>query len=123
MESQLSLKKHLLHLEQKLLKPEIRTSRQELTKLLADEFFEFGSSGHIWYRKDGISEEGIGVVKMTLYDFDIHQLSSDSVLATYRTFNEETMQHTLRSSIWKFKDERWQMFFHQGTKTKDRQRF
>lgn len=85
MESQLSLKKHLLHLEQKLLKPEIRTSRQELTKLLADGFFEFGSSGHIWYRKDGISEKGIGVVKMTLYDFDIHQLSSDSLLllATY----------------------------------------
>lgn len=26
-------------------------------------------------------------------------------------------EHTLRSSIWKYRDNRWQMFFHQGTKT------
>lgn len=39
MESQLSLKEYLRHLEKKLLKPEVCTSRQELIKLLADEIF------------------------------------------------------------------------------------
>lgn len=115
--SEPSLKEHLRLLEEMLLRPEIRTSREELTKLLSDDFFEFGSSGNVWRKKDGISEHGIGVVKMTLSDFEIHPLSDDTVLTTYRIFNEVKMEHTLRSSIWKFRDGRWQMFFHQGTKT------
>lgn len=117
MESESSLKEHLRQLEGKLLQPEVRTSPEELTKLLADDFFEFGSSGNVWYRKDGIGDEGIGVVKMTLSNFAIHPLSDDTVLTTYRIFNEISLQHTLRSSIWKCRDGRWQMFFHQGTKT------
>jgi hypothetical protein len=64
--SEASLKDHLLELEHELLKPEIRTSREALSKLLADDFFEFGSSGEIWRISDGIGEEGIGIVEMTL---------------------------------------------------------
>lgn len=55
---------------------------------------------------------------MTLSNFEIHQLSEDTVLTTYRIYNEIKMEHTLRSSIWKYRNGRWQMFFHQGTKTK-----
>jgi hypothetical protein len=63
------------------------------------------------------SEEGLGVVKMILSNFELHPLSTDTVLTTYRIFNEIKIQYTLRSSIWKFRDGRWQMFFHQGTPT------
>ena len=112
-----ALKEHLLQLELNLLKPNIRTSREELSQLLADEFFEFGSSGKIWTRKDIVDDEGLGEVKMKLDNFRIHPLSDDTVLATYRIFNEVTLEYTLRSSIWTYQGYRWQMFFHQGTKT------
>jgi hypothetical protein len=120
MENQSSLKEHLRRLEERLLEPEIRTSPEEITKLLADDFFEFGSSGNIWYKKDCVGEGGVGILKMTLHDFEINPLSPDVVLTTYRVIDETRMQHTLRSSIWKFIDGRWQMFFHQGTLTKAR---
>jgi hypothetical protein len=116
-ESLSSLKEHLCQLEQLLLQPEIRTSPEELSKLLADEFFEFGSSGRVWYKKDMVST-GIGVIKATLHNFEVHPLAPDVVLATYCSVNETRKQHTLRSSIWKRIDGRWQMVFHQGTPTK-----
>lgn len=116
MSDQVPLKEHLLQLEEKLLQPEIRNSIEQLKKLLASDFFEFGSSGTVLY-KDGIEADGIGVVKMTLSNFEIHQLSTNTVLTTYRIYNEIKMQHTLRSSIWKFSDGQWKMFFHQGTPT------
>ena len=111
-----TVKDQLQRLEENLLKPETRSSKTELTQILAEGFFEIGSSGKILYQDEEISEEGIGVVKMTMDHFDVHPLSDEIVLTTYRIFNEETQQHSLRSSIWKWADERWQMVFHQGTR-------
>jgi hypothetical protein len=111
------LKEHIRHLEGNLLKPEVRSSRTELKKLLADEFFEFGSSGKILYRGEEIAADGIGIVRMIMSDFELHPLSESIVLATYRIFNEESKQHSLRSSIWKLNEGRCKMVFHQGTKT------
>ncbi|TYR81506.1 DUF4440 domain-containing protein [Priestia megaterium] len=116
MDSQL-LKEHLCELEKRLLEPEVRTNPAELETLLAEGFFEFGSSGSVWHRKDCVEEGGVGVRKMTLSHFDIHPLAEDVVLATYRIKDETRMHYTLRSSIWKCIDGKWQMFFHQGTKT------
>lgn len=114
-----NLKEHLRQLEEKLLKPEVRSSRAELEKLLAEEFFEFGSSGKVLYKDEEIAEEGIGVVKMKMSEFEIHTLSDEIVLATYRIFNETSQQHSLRSSTWKKNVDGWKMVFHQGTKTDD----
>ncbi|MFF2908994.1 DUF4440 domain-containing protein [Paenibacillus sp. NPDC057934] len=110
-----TLKAHLLELEERLLQPAVRTSVEELSTLLCDDFFEFGSSGNVWYRQEGLHDEGIGIVNMTLSHFEIHPLSKDTTLTTYRIFNEDKQQYSLRSSIWKYRDGRWQMFFHQGT--------
>lgn len=52
MENQSVLKEHLCQLEQRLLNSEIRKTPKELEKLLADNFFEFGSSGNVWHKKD-----------------------------------------------------------------------
>lgn len=117
MENRSFLKEHILQLEEMLLKPEIRTSKEELMKLLADDFFEIGSSGKVLYQNERIGEEGIGVVRMKLSDFDIHPLSDEIVLTTYRIFNEENNKFSLRSSIWKWKEGSWKMHFHQGTIT------
>jgi hypothetical protein len=53
-------------------------------------------------------------------EFDLAVLSSDVVLITYRAAKEsasaeEATTYSLRSSIWKFIDGRWQITFHQGT--------
>lgn len=117
MKSLSSLKEHLCQLEEQLLKPDIRKSSEELSKLLAEEFFEFGSSGNVWYKKD-IGSEGISVRKMTLHNFEMNSLAPDIALTTYRVTDETRNLDTLRSSIWKLKDGRWQMVFHQGTPTK-----
>ncbi|WP_052414518.1 nuclear transport factor 2 family protein [Paenibacillus sp. FSL R5-0345] len=66
------LEVYLRELEEKLLKPEIRSSPEEISKLLADDFFEIGSSGGTWYKSDGIPEEGLGIVRMTLSHFELH---------------------------------------------------
>ena len=115
-ENSSALKKHLFQLENKLLLPEIRTSKEEVMNLLSDNFFEFGSSGKVLYKDEDISEATLGIVKMTMSDFEIHSLSEEIVLATYRIYNELNNQHSLRSSIWKVVDGQWKMHFHQGTK-------
>jgi hypothetical protein len=110
------LEEHLKELEERLLTREVRESKEELAKLLSNEFFEIGSSGRMLYR-DGIEEGGIGEVRMHLSEFEIHPLSEGIVLATYRIFNEETNQHSLRSSTWRLEEGKWRMVFHQGTRT------
>lgn len=110
------LKEHLFQLEQRLLQSKTRTSPEEISKLLADEFFEFGSSGRVLYKKDMVSA-GLDVIKATMDHFEMHPLAPDVVLVTYRSVNETRKRHSLRSSIWKRIDGRWQMVFHQGTPT------
>ncbi|WP_050616771.1 nuclear transport factor 2 family protein [Bacillus testis] len=117
MKNKPSLKELLLELEEKLLKPEIRASKEELTNILSKDFFEFGSSGKVLYKNENISDVGLGVVHMTLSDFEIHPLSEEIILTTYRIYNEANKQHSLRSSIWKRMDGIWKMHFHQGTPT------
>jgi len=114
-----NLKEHLRQLEEMLLQPEIRRSKSEVEKVVAEDFFEFGSSGKVLYQGSGIKEEGLAIVNMTMSDFVIHPLTTDVVLATYRICNRETNEHSLRSSIWKKTHESWRMCFHQGTKTAD----
>ena len=110
-----SLKNELKQLEEKLLQSEIRTAPAQLKALLADDFFEFGSFGNVLYKGEDVGDMKLGEVRMQLSDFDIHPLSDEIVLATYRIYNEITQQYSLRSSIWKNVDGQWKMHFHQGT--------
>jgi len=112
-----SLQAEILELEERLLKEEIPQSPEEINHLLADDWFEVGSYGDLWYKKD--CANGLKPFKMTIYDFQVHPLAVDVVLATYRLIDETRMIHTMRSSIWKYREDRWQMFYHQSTiKTK-----
>nr|WP_302328554.1 DUF4440 domain-containing protein [Salirhabdus salicampi] len=102
-------------MERQLLQPNVRKDISILNELLADEFFEYGSSGTVWSKTDATNNGGMNTPKMTLYDFSIHNLSEDVVLATYRVKDETRNRETLRSSIWKKISGNWQMVFHQGT--------
>lgn len=60
-----NLEAQLKALEKSHLKPEIRRSSEELDRLLADDFFEFGSSGKVIYKKDCVGEGGVEVRKLS----------------------------------------------------------
>jgi hypothetical protein len=109
---------HLFHLEQQLLQPSTRRDATALTSLLAEDFREFGSSGRIYTRQqiiDALAAESPRTI--TLSDPFCQQLAEDIALLTYRS-NRTTLKtafHALRSSLWVYRDNRWQMIFHQGT--------
>jgi hypothetical protein len=55
---------------------------------------------------------------ITLSDPLCHQLAADIALLTYRSTRTNALKvasHALRSSLWVYRDGRWQMIFHQGT--------
>jgi hypothetical protein len=102
-------------LEQRLLLPTVRASPDEVATLLADEFIEFGSSGRIYDKQQIIPllQQEQGTTQCTLADFSARRLAVDVVLVTYCVVESRT----IRSSIWRSINGRWQMVFHQGTKT------
>jgi hypothetical protein len=118
MYSHSTLKEHLLNLEESLLNPKVRTDTKKLENILAEGFFEFGSSGNVWLREDCLKDGGVSGREMYLLDFEIHTLAEGVVLATYRVKDNSRKQLSLRSSIWKLLNGRWQMSFHQGTISK-----
>ena len=103
----------LFELETSLHKKEIRNSPAAVAALLADDFIEFGSSGRV-YDKPAIIEllrnEPVDQ-KVTVENFVVRDLSPTVALVTYLS-----SKSTLRSSIWRLSDSRWQMIFHQGTR-------
>jgi hypothetical protein len=107
-------------LEQHLLKPEIRRSRDAVAPMLADNFAEFGSSGHV-YDKEGVIRalQDNPSMSATISDFKATNLAADTVLATYRitrrSLRQEPQSQSLRGSIWQRIDGRWQLVFHQAT--------
>lgn len=102
-------------LEEKLLQPSIRHSKSELDSLLADEFFEFTSSGTSFNKTEIINalfEEKD--VHYALKNFKITFLSDNVVLANYLAVKNNEI-YSLRSSIWKLTNDKWNLIFHQGT--------
>ncbi|MYL35635.1 DUF4440 domain-containing protein [Pontibacillus yanchengensis] len=113
-----NLKAQLRELEETHINLEVRSSSDELDKILADDFWEIGSSGIKYHKKDCL-ELGVVLSEMTLHNYEIQQLAPGVVLSTYFVEDKTRDRNTLRSSIWKFIDERWQLYFHQGTITED----
>ncbi|HEX3373532.1 MAG TPA: DUF4440 domain-containing protein [Edaphobacter sp.] len=110
---------HIFRLEQQLLEPSIRRDAAALTSRLAEDFREFGGSGRIYTRQqiiDALAAESPRTI--ILSDTCCQQLAEDIALLTYRstrTIALAAASHALRSSLWIYPDNRWQMLFHQGT--------
>jgi len=110
----------LRQLEERLLQPEVRRSAQDVAELLADEFIEFGSSGRQFTKPQIIeSLQQELPTRLALREFRARPLAPGVVLVTYRavrqSVSEEQVMYSLRSSIWRRSEGRWQMIFHQGT--------
>ncbi|PYZ97027.1 DUF4440 domain-containing protein [Alteribacter lacisalsi] len=109
----------LEQLEKKLQSPEVRTDVAEIDRLLHDGFFEFGSSGVPFTKADCLDPGGIGVREFHMRNFEYRPLSADTALVTYKVYDATLGHSTLRSSVWKKVEGRWQMYFHQGTIMKE----
>ena len=113
-----SIEAHLQTLEEELLQPAVRKTASRLDALLADEFMEFGSSGQM-FDKHAIIEmlRSESPTRRSLTNFRAMILGPEIVLTTYRatTYSASGEQRSLRSSVWRLHDGRWQMVFHQGT--------
>ena len=114
---------HLRSLELQLLQPATRKDPALLHLLIADDFHEIGASGRS-YDKPAIlaflaAEQPQPPIQLS--HFYARPLTPDSsvVLVTYRTtrrnVDNEPISSTKRSSIWIYRDNRWQITFHQGT--------
>jgi hypothetical protein len=113
----------LRQLEEQLLRPEVRSSAEQVGRLLADDFIEFGSSGTAYDKQRIIEalqqETPDPTLNISLTEFASRRLAPEVILVTYRTIRRGgpgvPERSRLRSSIWKLIEGRWQMVFHQGT--------
>jgi hypothetical protein len=116
----LSLTEKLLELEKKLVDPDLRSTPEKLAPLLADEFTEFGSSGHAYDKKRILFMLKRQIpARLVIEEFRVFEVSASAALVTYRACSESTRttssRYSLRSSLWVLRGDAWQMVFHQGT--------
>src|SRR5580765_3549996 len=115
-----ALTEHLRKLEESMAKPETRRSPEELARLLADDFREFGGSGRVFDKGQIIEAlQSLPAVELWLDEFEVKCLAPDVALVTYRGncrfSGSDKVSHSLRSSIWRNRHGRWEVVFHQGT--------
>lgn len=121
------LAKLLLEKEEALLDPEIRRSMTSLDKLLATEFVEFGSSG-TRYDKQAVINLLVSATEnesLSLTDFTLLARTNEFAVVTYvcecHDHEGNLLRSSLRSSLWKSLEGRWQLAFHQGTRSEENQ--
>jgi hypothetical protein len=110
----------IIELEKKLLKNSIRKKTEELNNLLHEEFIEFSTSGKVYNKKmiiEMLAAEN--PIEIEASDFESIQLAPNIIQLRFKTQKNNqdgSIVTTLRSSIWKLENSKWQMIFHQGTK-------
>ena len=106
----------LIELEQRLLTRPSRSDRRFLDKVLDEEFNEIGQSGKLWNKASimaSLLEESTNDA-VTAEDFSARFVGDDVAIVRYRT-HTAGRQPVQRSSIWRKRSQRWQLYFHQGT--------
>jgi hypothetical protein len=115
-----SIEDVLIALEKELHSSLTRSNQNRLDQLIANDFYEFGSSGNVWTKKDILSRLPQEKSELQIFsrDYQIKELSPGICLVTYVSFRkngEREERVALRSSIWRKISSEWEMVFHQGT--------
>ena len=111
---------HLFALEQRLFEPDVRASRPELERLIADDFLEFAATGASFGKSEALSRlPQEDPPQIEAWGFELRRLTDDAAQVVYRARLERPgdarPRFSLRSSLWRHSDDGWQMVFHQGT--------
>ncbi|KAA3639091.1 MAG: nuclear transport factor 2 family protein [Proteobacteria bacterium] len=99
----------------------VRADSAKLEAMLHDEFVEFGRSGQVYDKTDMIESfiDESGFPQIHSDNFQFKHLSDTVVLVTYISYQQvqdNIKSHvTLRTSVWLFEQNTWQLVFHQGT--------
>lgn len=112
----------VIGLEKSLMTNELRHNLAEAGSLLHKDFVEISQSG----RKYGKAEvlEAFKAAPLTgsnyeTSDFEARLISDGLAQITFETISipkgDTVPKKALRSSLWKYESERWQMIFHQAT--------
>lgn len=111
---------NIINLELSLLRPEIRSSKSELKRLLTEDFLEIASSGISFDKSDALARiPSESQPEFKASDFVLRELAKNTIQliykATIKRQGNDKIHYSLRSSIWIKNDSDWQMLFHQGT--------
>ena len=109
-------------LEFRLLERSFRNAPALVAPLLAEDFCEFGSSGHVYDKSSIVAALAVDTSEAPeVFGFEVSFVGKDVVLATYHTRRRDgdgrTLSESLRSSIWCKLGDEWRLRFHQGTRT------
>jgi hypothetical protein len=95
----------------------VRASREALEQFLDPEFAEIGASGARWDRESIIAAltggAGSAPAPARVSDMAGRLIAPGVVHLTFTTEGPGGRVH--RSSLWRFADAGWRMYFHQGT--------
>ena len=115
-----NVKQQLIEIEQLLVQPATRLSAELLNRYIADDFYEIAATGRCFGKADVLERlptETPPVV--TQQDFECRVLAEGLAQLTYRATiqraENDVIAYSMRSSIYRFDGENWQMIFHQGT--------
>jgi len=115
-----SLLSHLIELERRLLDPVVRASKNQLSHLLHDDFYEISANGLMFNKQHVIGRLPLEKIPQ-IYNQDFKgQVLSDTLAqltyhAAYRMNVHHALNFSIRMSIWAKTEKGWQLFFHQGT--------
>lgn len=114
------VEQQIMELEQLLVHPATRLSAEMLNRHLADDFYEIAATGRCFGKADVLERLPTETPPIiTQQDFDSRVLADGLAQLTYRATiqraENESPSYSVRSSIWRFDGEKWQMIFHQGT--------
>ena len=112
----MTLREEILKLEQTLM----YYRKKDFEDLLAEDFCEFGFSGRIYDKEMHLSyvaERDCGEIQFNILAFEVVELTNCLFQAKYKTEHKQTGKKSLRSSLWRFDNNQWRLFSHQGTLT------
>lgn len=108
----------LRNLEEALWREQTRFDPAFMEAVLADDFFEFGSSGRFHTRTGTLSRPSQPIdAVVPLVNFHVRLLAPDLAQTTYDSAVtlEGVVHHAHRSSLWSRTEAGWRLRFHQGT--------
>jgi len=92
-------------------------NREKLENRFSKDFIEYGKSGFVYDREDVITSL-LGLSKdrnIDIIQFSLTALCENILLARYISHHVDDNSYALRTSVWRYEDDSWKIFFHQGT--------
>ncbi|SFE09231.1 DUF4440 domain-containing protein [Nitrosomonas sp. Nm166] len=118
---ELELAEHIKQLELKLLQTDLTANPTLMDDLIAGDFEEISSNGRVNSRNDVVNWllQKNNNIQWVLTNFRIKVLTDDVVLVIYiaKILNgpNSASKGSIRSSIWKCRDQNWKIIFHQAS--------